>query len=172
MASISRTIVIAVAVILVIFGAFILIPSEPVVVQPIAYNHKLHVEGEGLECVDCHTYVEKLPRATLPDLAICLDCHDVEPISEEESTEEAILIEHIEQGREIAWQRIYSVPDHVYFSHRRHVVSGEIECATCHGDVGSFTEPVTLPFFDVTMDACMDCHRDNGVTNDCLSCHR
>ena len=172
MAAITRTIVISVVVILVVFGAFVLMPSTPVIVQPIAYNHSLHVEGEGLECIDCHAYVEQLPRATLPELEICLDCHDVDPISEEESAEEAILIEHIESEREIAWQRVYEVPDHVYFSHRRHVVSGELECATCHGDVGSFTEPVTEAFMEFTMDDCMDCHNDNGVTNDCLTCHK
>lgn len=172
MASTTRALVLSVTVIIVVFVAFVLIPSTPPVVHPIAYNHNLHVEQEGLECVDCHAYAEVLPSATLPDLAICMDCHDVDPISEEESAEEAILIEYIETEREIAWGRVYELPDHVYFSHRRHVVSGELECATCHGDVGAFTEPVTKAFREFTMDECMDCHRENGVTNDCLTCHK
>jgi len=34
--------------------------------QPIAYNHKLHIETVGLECAECHRYVETSAAATLP----------------------------------------------------------------------------------------------------------
>ena len=28
-------------------------------VQPLVYNHKVHIENVGLECVDCHMNVEE-----------------------------------------------------------------------------------------------------------------
>ncbi len=145
--------------------------SPDPVVQPIAYNHNIHVEGEGLECTDCHQRVEESPRATLPDLEVCLDCHDSDPLADD-SAEEAKLIAHIEAGSEIDWQRVYSVPDHVYFSHRRHVVSGDLECSNCHGPVGELTAPAEVPFYPLSMDACLDCHRKLEAKTDCLSCHR
>ena len=164
-------VLVALSVIVVVFVLLALIPSAAVIEQPIAYNHNIHVEGEGLECIDCHAYSEILPSATLPKLSVCLDCHDTDPLSED-SAEEAKLITYIESGTEIPWQQVHKVPDHVYFSHRRHVVAGDMGCMDCHGDVGSETEPVTRPFFELTMEACMTCHRERQASNDCLACHR
>lgn len=144
--------------------------SESPIEQPIAYSHQIHVEQEGLICTDCHVQVEERPVATIPSLSICEDCHDDEPLTE--SAEEEKLVGFITDGVEIPWQRVYTVPDHVYFSHRRHVVLAELECASCHGSVAGFTEPVVEPQQAITMDWCMDCHRSSGVTNDCLACHR
>lgn len=144
--------------------------SESPIRQPIAYNHHVHVEGEGLICTDCHTQVEDHPVATIPEIAVCADCHDVDPLTD--SPEEERLIGFIESGQDIPWQQVYSVPSHVYFSHRRHVVLGELECSTCHGAVAGFTEPVVEPVQELSMDWCMECHESSGVTNDCLACHR
>jgi hypothetical protein len=138
--------------------------------QPLSYNHKIHVEDVGLECKDCHLYVEDMAAATIPTLDVCGDCHADEPISE--SSEETKLLKYIAESKEIPWIEIYDVPDHVYFSHRRHVIGGELECSACHGNVGEFTRPVTSEFIPVTMENCMDCHKQHQVTNDCLSCHR
>lgn len=147
-----------------------LLPERAPIVQPIAYNHNLHVEGEGLECIDCHRNVETMPAATIPSLAVCENCHDTDPLSE--SPEEQKLIAHLEEQREIRWNRIYLVPDHVYFSHRRHVTLGELACSTCHGNVAEQLKPVEAPVTEITMEWCMDCHRENKVSTDCLACHR
>lgn len=147
-----------------------ILPKPEPIVQPILYNHNLHIEQEGMECLDCHEYAEEKPFATIPRLAICQDCHDEDPLSE--SPEEEKLIAHIESGDEIDWRRIYNVPDHVYFSHRRHVSIGEVACSTCHGEVSDQIVPVDGPVTDLTMEWCMDCHRENKITNDCLACHR
>ncbi len=168
---IGVTVIVALALVVLVFIVRASIPRAAAIEQPIAYNHNIHVEGEGLECIDCHAYSEILPSATLPDLSVCLDCHDTDPLSED-SVEEAKLIEYIESGTEVPWQRVNEVPDHVYFSHRRHVVAGDLACMDCHGDVGAMTEPVTRPFFELTMEACMDCHKQRQVSNDCLACHR
>ena len=138
--------------------------------QPIAYNHQVHIETAGLTCVDCHTTVETAAGASIPSTTVCSSCHADEPMGE--SAAEAKLLTYIADGAEVPWEKVYAVPDHVYFSHRRHVRLGELECATCHGDVASFTTAVAVPFQSVTMKSCMDCHRDRNVTNDCLSCHR
>jgi hypothetical protein len=144
--------------------------STDPIIQPIAYNHNLHVEQEGLGCLDCHALAEEMASATIPPLAVCQDCHDEEPMSE--SAEELHLIEYLETGTEIPWNRIYEVPDHVYFSHRRHVVLGEIQCSECHGRVADQTAPPESPLMELSMDWCMDCHRGRQVSNDCLACHR
>lgn len=136
--------------------------------QPIAYNHKLHIE-QGLGCLDCHIFAEDRASATLPSLDVCSECHSDEPMTDSE--EELVLIRYIENEEEIPWKKIYSVPQHVYFSHRRHVIIGEMDCETCHGNVVEKTSPITEPFLEMNMKKCMECHKENKVTNDCLSCH-
>jgi Cytochrome c7 and related cytochrome c len=173
MSSILKVLAVSAFVVLlaVVINLTFLAGPEPII-QPIAYNHNVHVEGEGLECSDCHQRVEEVVRATLPDLETCMDCHDSDPLADD-SVEEAKLISHIEDGTEIDWKNVYHVPSHVYFSHRRHVTVGDLECSSCHGDVGTLTTPAEVPFYPVTMEACMDCHRKSEeVTNDCIACHR
>lgn len=157
-------------IILLILIIWTFYPAQDNVDQPIAYSHKIHIEEVGAECVDCHIYVKKMASATIPTIQICKQCHGDEPMSD--SPEEKKLLRYIEENREIPWKRIYKVPDHVYFSHRRHVVLGELECSECHGNVSEFTTPVPYPFLPVTMNNCMDCHKKHKVSNDCLNCHR
>ena len=144
--------------------------SDDDVKQPIAYNHRVHIENAGLKCKECHLYVETMASATLPSLEICRNCHESAPVSD--SPEELTLLKYVSERKEIPWVKIYHVPDHVYFSHRRHVVGGELECSACHGIMDEMTIPVTSAFLKVTMENCMDCHRSHKVSNDCLSCHR
>ncbi len=136
--------------------------------QPLAFNHKLHVEEMGAECTDCHLYALSGARATIPNIEVCGDCHDE---AQTDSPAEARLVEHVQTGEPIPWVKVTVVPDHVYFSHRRHAAIAEIECAVCHGEVGQLTEPVARPAVKITMDACMDCHDEAGASNDCIWCH-
>ncbi len=156
------------SLILVIVGLMAFFPKNEIR-QPLQYNHKVHVETAGLACQDCHASVLSSASATIPSLETCSTCHS-EPISK--SPEEGKLLKFVTEGKEIPWKRVYSVPDHVYFSHRRHVTKAGLECNVCHGNVQEFTKPVTAPFVPVTMENCMKCHRENNVTNDCLTCHR
>jgi len=144
--------------------------SNDEVIQPIAYNHKVHIENAGLKCNECHIYVETMASATLPSLELCRNCHDTAPVSD--SPEELTLLKYVAEQKDIPWVKIYNVPDHVYFSHRRHVVGGELDCSACHGAMNEMTKPVTSQYLQVTMENCMACHRNNKVSNDCLSCHR
>jgi hypothetical protein len=153
-----------------LIGAGVVVAMSPRPIdQPIAFNHRLHVEDLGSDCTDCHLYAETGVRATIPNLEVCADCHAE---AQTDSSEEAQLVDYIEAGTPIPWRKIYRVPDHVYFSHRRHTSIGEIECAICHGQMSEATEPVTRPFRRVTMKGCMDCHDESGASNDCLLCHK
>jgi len=49
--------------------------AQKVINQPVEYNHSIHINDVGLECVECHFGVENRDRATLPSLEICEDCH-------------------------------------------------------------------------------------------------
>lgn len=136
--------------------------------QPIAYNHKVHL-AQGLECGMCHTGIaEGKPRAGLPTVEICASCHN-----QDDTTPRAQLVrEYVAASRPIAWQRVYRVPSHVLFSHRRHVGVGKLDCALCHGDMTKVEKPVTRPAVKITMRRCVACHESRKVTADCMACHR
>ena len=135
--------------------------------QPIVFNHKKHGE-QGLECDTCHRFYKTQIFPGMPDISICLECHK-EPVTQ--SPQEEKIRQFAKKGDEIPWKRIYGEPDHVFFSHRRHVVLGKIDCKTCHGDIGQSEKPPTKQFVRMTMSWCMNCHAKNKVTNDCLACH-
>lgn len=138
------------------------------IVQPVAFNHKVHVET-GLECGDCHGYFETQTFSGLPTISQCMDCHE-EAITT--SPEEEKVRELAAAGLPLEWEQIYRVPDHVYYSHRRHVIAGKLDCATCHGDIAETTSPPDRPLNDLSMDFCLNCHQQNNVTEDCIACHK
>jgi hypothetical protein len=160
--------VIAVVVIFAVLVIVVMKGQSVAVVQPIPFNHQLHAGDQEIECTTCHTGVEKLERAGFPVNDICEECHSEESSGTE--TEKRML-EYVTGKRAIPWQRIYRVPDHVYFSHRRHVVSGKVRCESCHGNVKELKEPPQYPIVSLSMDFCMDCHEKQKVSNDCLACH-
>jgi len=137
--------------------------------QPIAYNHAKHIQEAGLGCIDCHIQAETHERASIPNIQVCQDCHE-EAITD--SPEEKKLIAYINNHNPIPWIQVHRVPDHVYFSHRRHVALGKITCEQCHGPVAEMTTPFTRPAIPVSMAFCVECHENNQVTTDCASCHR
>jgi hypothetical protein len=136
--------------------------------QPIEYNHAVHIES-GLECTECHAGAQDQARATLPTLDTCLLCHS-EPLTE--SPEEEKIVALAAAGQEAPWIQLTRVPGHVYFSHRRHVALGELECSQCHGPMETLTRPPERPFRALDMDDCMECHEQRSIRNDCNDCHR
>ena len=140
--------------------------------QPIAYNHSLHISND-MECVDCHIYVETMQRATIPNIDVCSMCHDPEaPITDPLSPEEKKLIGYIEKDEKIPWVKIHVVPDFVYFSHQRHVTLGKLDCGSCHGDMAKMEKPVTAQKIKISMERCIDCHKESQAAHDCINCHR
>jgi len=161
-------IVVVVAVLVAATGV-VLASRGRAIRQPIEFNHRLHVEDVGLDCTDCHRYAKTGARATIPNIEVCVDCHEE---SQGESAEEVKVVDHIQEGERIPWKKIYWEPDHVYFSHRRHTTIAGLECETCHGDMKDRIEPLARPAVRLTMEFCQDCHREMGAANDCILCHR
>ena len=149
-------------------GIFLSQVGEPEVEQPIAFNHKKHIDN-GLTCSVCHQYVEKYASAGLPKGEICLLCHMV-PLSE--NPEEQKVRDYAERGEEIPWKRVYKLADHAYFSHMRHVTLGKVECVACHGNMPERSTPLTRPIVKMTMDFCLNCHEQTKASRDCIACHR
>jgi hypothetical protein len=143
--------------------------AQAAIRQPVAFNHKLHVEENGLDCVECHIYVKSQTFAGLPTVGKCMECHESALTS---SPEEEKIRQAAADGKQLKWNRIYVVPNHVYYSHRRHVVAGHLECATCHGPIAQTTSPPPAPLNKITMNFCIECHQKNKVTNDCIACHK
>jgi hypothetical protein len=137
--------------------------------QPIPFSHRLHVEEIGAICTDCHVYAETGIRATIPNVEICAYCH-TDPLTE--SPEEALVLDHVGSEEPIGWQKVLAMPDHVFFSHRRHTTVGGIECVVCHGAVEEADAALTRPLVRMTMDSCMSCHEEYEASNDCILCHR
>jgi hypothetical protein len=148
--------------------------GDPPVVQPIPFNHQIHLGSVGLQCDACHERAYTHRQAGIPRVDLCLGCHagDV--------TENPAALRHVEllrrrgaEGREVEWKRVYRLPRHVFFSHRRHTELGKLECSACHGDMARLAAPPERPVEEaLSMDGCMDCHEKLGVENECAWCHR
>jgi len=135
--------------------------------QPISFNHKKHLE-QGTECITCHRYFKTQTFSGMPEIAICIECHK-DPITQ--NPEEEKIRKSFQEGKDIPWRRVYEQPDHVFFSHRRHVVLAKMDCKECHGNIGQSERPPSRPWIKMTMDWCMDCHARTKASNDCLACH-
>ncbi len=161
---------------LILLGGFVAIgygiaTREQIVVQPIAFNHAVHIEDAGMQCIECHTDAETDVSAGLPGKEMCMDCHDID---EEEGThtEKARLFSYAESDRDIPWVRVAVTAPDVFFSHRRHVTAGRMDCLECHPQQPGLTAPPSTARMVLTMDACIDCHENTGASDDCLACHR
>lgn len=135
--------------------------------QPISFNHKKHHE-QGIECAACHSHFNEQPFSGMPHVAVCMECHKD---SLTKHPDEEKIRQFQKDGREFAWKRLYQQPDHVFFSHRRHVALAGMECQSCHGDIGQSESPPVKPWVKMTMNWCMDCHAEKNANNDCLACH-
>jgi hypothetical protein len=150
------------------FGRFLLRPSTDVP-QPIAFNHELHTGELGMTCDMCHEFYERAQHSGLPRLGTCMECHE-EPLTE--SDEEQRIRDLAAEGGDDVFRKLFKMPDHVFYSHRRHAALGEIPCETCHGDVATSTTPPERPLVRVTMGFCTECHEDRKVGAECTTCHR
>ncbi|MBB2203845.1 cytochrome c3 family protein [Gluconacetobacter takamatsuzukensis] len=124
--------------------------------QPVPFSHQHHVAGLGIDCRFCHSSVERSAQASLPPTFTCMTCHS------QIWTNAALLApvrDSLASGRPIVWARVTDVPDYVYFNHSIHVSKG-VGCVSCHGDVARM--PLTFKAKSLTMQFCVDCHRDPG----------
>ena len=127
--------------------------GEPLL-QPIAFDHRHHVEDDGIDCLYCHENAERGPYAGVPETNRCMGCHA--QIWNDSATL-APLRASARTDRPIRWQRVHSLPDFVYFDHAIHVTRG-IGCVTCHGKVDEMAAVYQVA--PMTMQWCVDCHRN------------
>lgn len=149
-------------------GRLLFMPGTSVV-QPIQFNHQKHVKGAGIDCSVCHQYYAEHQHSGLPDLSVCMTCHQ-QPVTK--SPEERKLIALAASPSPPAFQKLFRLPDHAYYSHRRHVTVARLPCDTCHGAIADSTTPPSRPLVRVTMATCTGCHTRVSVRTDCTDCHR
>jgi len=192
----ERRVYIAVAVFLLSltvglsFGAYVLWPSnlesgyEPA--QPLPYSHKTHAGTLQIQCLYCHTEAEKGPYATVPPIAICMNCHQEVQTKDETGQLKAgiaTLLAHWERKEPISWTKVNDLADFAYFDHSRHMLSG-LTCQECHGPVETM-EHVRREY-GLKMSWCLDCHKQQPPPGsaaaargsatrapiECVTCHR
>lgn len=139
---------------------------QPRPVQPIAFNHKVHIQN-NIDCANCHEGVTQGPNAGIPSVSFCMACHQAVAMDKPEIKK---LAAYADKGQEVPWQRVYwFYPEtHVHFWHSPHINAG-VNCKECHGDLAQQT--VAVRSKDLTMNFCLNCHRAKGVSVDCTTCH-
>jgi hypothetical protein len=121
--------------------------------QPIQFDHRHHTRDEGIDCRYCHNTVDRSPAASIPQTQLCLNCHsqiwNKSPMLEQ-------VRESFFKNTPIKWNRVYGVPQFVYFNHSIHVNKG-VGCVSCHGRVDQM--PAVEKATPLTMSWCLECHR-------------
>lgn len=133
------------------------------------FTHRAH-SAKGVSCLFCHSSALRGPAADVPPLELCVGCHRW--LSTQTEATKAV-VDAYDNGVEVAWTRVYDLPDFVFFSHQPHVAVAKVSCTECHGDVASMT--LATKAKRLTMGFCLDCHRkqpDNERLLDCQTCHK
>jgi hypothetical protein len=147
-------------------GFYYFYPSRIGMLQPIPFSHRVHVTEKKLSCVMCHSEVFDTDQAGIPPLDTCMLCHSRIIIHQPKIVQ---LRKHYYDNQPVTWNRISYLPDLCFFSHQAHIHRG-IDCGKCHGEVDKMDRVVLINNFK--MGFCVQCHRDEGVSHDCLICHR
>jgi len=151
---------------LAVLGYKYLYPSRLGPLQPIPFSHRVHAHDKEISCLICHPGVMYGARADIPPLQTCMLCHSRIIITYPWIR---LLRTHYFSGRPVYWKRVNYLPEYVYFDHSVHIYR-RIDCGKCHGDVLRMDRiKIARPF---EMGFCIGCHKDNGATHDCFTCHR
>ncbi len=160
--SVARVSIVAVVLLIlaVLLFLFVYVRSDyftranATVVQPVPFSHEHHVGGLGIDCRYCHTSVEYSDFAGMPPTQTCMNCHS-------QIWTQAPVLQPVRDswtsGQSLQWNRVYNLPDFVYFNHSAHVQKG-IGCESCHGRVDQMPLMHQVP--SLHMDWCLECHRD------------
>jgi hypothetical protein len=135
--------------------------------QPVPFSHRVHAGVNKIPCQYCHEYARRSRTSGVPPVQRCVGCHGsavsggLLPITRP-------WADHGHPSFEIRWNRVYTLPDFVKFTHRPHINAG-LACQTCHGPVETMDRLV--PVYEINMGFCLDCHNKRGATQDCEVCH-
>lgn len=135
-------------------------------VQPIGFSHRIHTTRVGLQCNYCHKYADKGLSPGVPAVSVCMGCHDSVKVN---SPEIIKLTQYWSGKKSVPWIQVNRLPDHVYFSHKRHVKHG-FDCEICHGEVRGMDQIRQVRSLE--MGWCVTCHRANKGPTDCWTCHK
>jgi len=162
--------------------------------QPLRFSHRVHTGDDvGMACDDCHRIDAENRFTMIPLVSACAECHS-EPLGNSKA-ERTMVEDYIQKKREIPWLIYSKQPDHVYFSHARHVKLAELPCERCHGRHGETDAPPLYEQNRLTgysrliwgpsiarlgretwegkkMGDCSGCHRERGVVESCMDCHK
>ena len=167
--------------------------------QPIAFNHVLHVDEQGIDCAQCHFTGPDGQFSGVPTTATCAVCH-AEVIGNDPE-EIRFVQDYVQTGREIRpeWLVYLKQPDNVFFSHTVHSVDRCVTChteyaedpgklcAVCHMDMSKVTTPPVYsenrlsgyPKGTTLMWDCERCHANpnhlspaTNANNACFVCHK
>jgi len=134
--------------------------------QPIRFSHKIHAGDNKLDCLFCHSGARRAPVAGIPSVRYCMGCHRMAAVTRPEI---ARVRGYWEKQVPIRWAKVVKQPDYVFFNHAPHIARG-VRCQKCHGAIETMNE-VKLDH-TLSMDVCVDCHRQNKTSIDCYTCHR
>jgi hypothetical protein len=148
--------------------------------QPLEFSHRIHAGEAGIGCTSCHAYAERGPVAGIPSMARCQGCHKFvreDPERPARTAQMKPLLAILRSGQAIAWVRVHRLPDHVYFTHERHV-RAEVACRACHGAVEQMD--VVSQVAPLTMGWCLACHHEKqrerpgqrARLTECVTCHK
>lgn len=150
--------------------------------QPMRFSHRVHAGDQRIGCTACHAYAARSAVAGVPSLARCQGCHRFVKQDPEQPRMTEAMRPLVEKLRErpltpVAWRRVHRLPDHVYFTHARHVRGG-VRCAECHGEVERMDEVRQVA--SLRMDWCLECHRraqaerraGRAALTECVTCHK
>jgi|SRR5215813_6615140 len=154
--------------------------------QPIAFSHRLHTGELQIQCLYCHSGAEKSRHAGIPPANVCMNCHrfvfatlgavraedelskqenrdprrvvspEIRKIYSALALDERMQRDPAKDSKPIAWVKVHSLPDFVYFDHRPHVNAG-VACQKCHGPVETMERVRQVE--DLSMGWCVNCHR-------------
>ncbi|MFP3981031.1 MAG: menaquinone reductase multiheme cytochrome c subunit QrcA [Desulfobacterales bacterium] len=161
--------------------------------QPFDFSHKTHVEQ--MDCDSCHFFRDDGSFAGSPTLDECKSCHS-HPMSDDPD-EKKFIEEYVKKDKEVPWLIYAEQPPCVFFSHAAHVKGADMECRTCHGDIGESTSLRAYQENRITgysrdiwgygmlrvgearhgrrhkMNDCAECHlKETGSKGDCFQCHK
>jgi hypothetical protein len=153
--------------------------------QPVQFSHKVHADKAGTKCEDCHSFRDDGTYAGAPSLDKCTGCHAAPMGTTAE--EKRFIDTYVTPGREPEWLSYSRQPENVFFSHAAHVKLAGLKCDRCHGALSSsdglravYVDRISGYSRDVlpvagrgmSMDDCVACHRQRGLENSCMECHR
>jgi len=135
--------------------------------QPLPFSHKTHMDIAKLVCADCHPNPAKFgAQMGFPAASKCMP-YPVAIANEKPAI--AKLAALAKSADPIPWERIYKLPDFVFFDHRYHLIN-EAACADCHGAIA--TQDAVVDEANATkMIFCQACHFKRKANGGCTACH-